>query len=115
MSMFKTETEAENNAKEILKELSEQWDFEVFGFESVINLKTQEREKQYRYTFVNRELNLTIEETSNVYFVVSDDDNFDRTIFDNMKGEKTVQLAIESFKSRLVQHANKTLALAEKL
>lgn len=41
--------------------------------------------------------------------------NFDRTIFDNLKGEKTVKLAIENFKTKLVEHANKILRLIEKL
>lgn len=113
--MFKTKVEAENAANEILKGLSNQWSVEVFGIERIIDLNSREKEKQYRYILINTELNLTIEETSNVYFVIANDENFDRTIFDNLKGEKTVQLAIENFKVKLIEHANKTLKLAENL
>lgn len=113
--MFKTKEDAENAAKEVLKNLSNQWDFELLEFDKLINLQTQHKIKQYRYIFTNKELNLTLEETSNVYFVMSGDQEFDRSIFDGMKGEKTPELAIESFRGRLIKHAQKTLDLIGKI
>lgn len=74
--MFKTELEAENAAKEILKDLSNQWSSETFSVERVVNLVSQEKEKQYINILRNTDLNLTIEETSGVFFVISNDEKF---------------------------------------